>query len=266
VNPPRVVALVPARDRSAVDAKIRELRALGLEYLIVCGEPVQSDHFLYRPLAGKYDALNAGLAQLLPKADIVILNDVDTRIEDIQGPLELLKRTGADMVFCHVGVESGPQRRFYRLLDLIRDYVPVASSGELVIARASSLARVMPIPPTRAEDTWLMFKFRELGRTVLFWNGPAVTTRRTETYAEEAAYKQRTVCGIYQALAITRPGATVSWFYALLPFISPTLLLTGPGGRAWCQGILLGLADFLHGSKSGSFDPIGGAGPPEGPT
>jgi hypothetical protein len=264
VSPPRVAVVVPARDRQGVEAKIAELEALGLDFVIVCGDPMEGDHILYRPPAGKYDAVNAGLAHMLARAEIVVLNDVDTRIEDLGGPVEALGRTGADMVFCRVAVASGPQREFYRLLDLIRDYVPVASSGELVVVRASSLAEVLPIPPTLTDDTWLLFKFLERGRRVVFWKGLAVSTRRTETFEEEAAYKQRNVYGIYQALALTRPGVTITMFYALLPFLSPVLLLAGPGGRAWCSGIWRGIGEFLRGRNVVTFGRIGGAGPSEG--
>jgi hypothetical protein len=260
VTPPRVVVVVPARDRHGVEAKVSELEALHVDYLIVCGESMPGDHILFRPRAGKYDALNAGIAQVLPGADVIVLNDVDTHLPDLSGPIEALSRSGADMVFCRVAVESGPQQRFYRLLDLLRDYLPIAASGELVIVRASALERLLPMPPTLAEDTWLLFKFRELRRKVVFWTATAVTTRRTETLAEEVAYKQRTVCGIYQALTITRPGALVTLFYGILPFIAPALLLTGPGGRAWWSGIWRGVRDYLRGTQSGSFDRIGGPG------
>lgn len=253
----RVVVVVPARDLAGVRRKIAELSGLGLDYLIVCGERTDLPNTVYRPPAGKFDALNAGIALALPRADIVVLNDVDTRIDDLEGPLELIRRTGADMVFCGVEVSVGPQQRFYRLMDLVRRYLLIAATGEMVLVRAGPLAEVMPFPPTMAEDTWLLFKFQERGRATLFWDRRGVSTNRTTSRVEEAAYKRRTVCGIYQALSRTRPGTLVTLFYGILPFAAPALLVTGADGRAWCTGIWRGLGDFLSGTKGGSFDRIG---------
>lgn len=253
--------LVLARDGQGVDAKRDELRKLGFNYLIVCGEDLRGPDIVFRERLGKYDALNVGLSILLPQTDIILINDVDTRLHSIEAPLRFMEDDSVSMVFCKVDVASGPQRDFYRILDPLRSMLPIAASGELVIARSSALKKALPIPPTLAEDTWLLFKFHELGFRTVFFSSPGVTTQRTENLAEETQYKRRTVCGIYQSLAASRPGLSIQLFYGLLPFLAPTLILTGPSGLAWFRGIWLGLADFLKGSRSGKFGPIGGAQP-----
>lgn len=253
----RTAFLVLARDGRGVDAKREELVKLGFDYLIVCGEDLGGQNLVFREPRGKYDALNVGLSVLLPRTDIILINDVDTRILSIDAPLRLLENDAVSMVFCRVDVPSGPQRSFYRILDPIRSFLPIAASGELVIVRSSAVKEALPIPPTLAEDTWLLFKFRELGLRTVFCRSAGVMTQRTETLAEETEYKRRTVCGIYQSLAATHPGLPIVMFYGLLPYLAPTLILTGPRGLAWSRGIWLGLGDFLKGSTTGKFGPIG---------
>ena len=253
----RVAILVAARDAKSVFGKIAELEAMGYPYLIVCGERVSHPHVVYREARGKYDALNFGLEQLVQEAEVIVLNDVDAVIYGLEDGLMNFRDPSLGMQFSKIHVDSGPQRRFYRLMDPIRRLLPIAASGELVFLRSTAIAQVLPMPPCKSEDTYLLFRLRELGLKVAFYEGAWITTRRTISNDEETAYKRRTVAGIYQALSLTRPGVLVSLFYGLLPFVAPLLYFAGPSGAAWCQGIWHGIQDYLRGDRSGWFAPIG---------
>jgi len=82
-----------------------------------------------------------------------------------------------------------------------------------------------------------------------------VTTKRTANARQEEDYKRRTVGGIYQAMAKTKPPAMVKLFYGVLPFLSPVLLVSGRKGYYWAKGIILGFADYLRGDRAASWKP-----------
>ncbi|MCD6263983.1 hypothetical protein J7L60_06225 [Candidatus Bathyarchaeota archaeon] len=244
--------LVLARDGRGVEEKIEELNALGVPYIIVCGERLSTPNTVYRKPLGKYDAINFG-ARLIGEAEIICLNDVDTKIHNFSEALKPLQDDEVGLVYCRVVVEGGPQPRFYRLLDAIRSRIPVAASGELMVLRRELFERLIPLKPCRAEDTYILFKTLELGYRTVFCRDCWVTTTRTETLEEEAAYKRRTVGGIYQALSYTRPPPLVRAFYLLLPVAAPLLLALGRVGYYWTRGIIEGTASLLRKEERGRF-------------
>ena len=72
--------IVSARDRRKVREKIMELEDMRVPYIIVCGEKMKHPGVVYREARGKWDAVNFS-SQFVPRdADVVVLNDVDTRI------------------------------------------------------------------------------------------------------------------------------------------------------------------------------------------
>jgi len=132
--------LVLAKDEKYVDKKIEELKSLGVPYLIVCGRHLNHPNVLYREPQGKYDAINFG-ARFVPEfADVVVLNDVDTKIHNFQAALQHFNSKELALVFARVSVKEGPQRLFYVILDLIRRRLPITASGELMLIRP-------PVPP-----------------------------------------------------------------------------------------------------------------------
>ncbi len=205
-------------------------------FLIVCGERVNHPSVIYREARGKWDAINFG-AQFLPKgADVIALNDVDTRIHTLDHALHYLD-TKVSLVYCRVSVPHGPQVKFYKLLNPIRRRLHVAASGELMLMKREVFERVLPIPPCIAEDSYILFKALEFGYQAFFSSRTHVTTERTANSEDEEAYKARTTLGIYQALRYTRPSPLIRAFYALLPVIAPLLALASEDGRAWARGI-----------------------------
>jgi len=59
-----------------------ELEGMQAPYIIVCGERVDHPNVVYREARGKWDAINFG-SQFVPgDANVVVLNDVDTRIHN----------------------------------------------------------------------------------------------------------------------------------------------------------------------------------------
>jgi cellulose synthase/poly-beta-1,6-N-acetylglucosamine synthase-like glycosyltransferase len=245
--------LVLARDRRGVEEKSAELDALGVPYTIVCGEPLPLLKVVYRRPMGKYDAINFGV-QSLGGAEIICLNDVDTRIHNFHEALKELQDDAVGLVYCKVVVKGGPQPRFYRLLDAIRGRIHVAASGELMVLRRGLLEKVVPLPPCKAEDSYILFRALELGYIVVFSRSCFVTTRRTETLEEEAAYKRRTVSGIYQALSYAKPPPLIRLFYPLLPFVAPLLLVLGRTGYYWTKGIVEGAVNLIRRERGGVFD------------
>ena len=228
--------LVLARNRQNVEEKIRKLEEMKVPFIIVCGERVNHPSVVYREARGKWDAINFG-AQFLPKgADVIALNDVDTRIHNLDDALHYLNAK-VSLIYCRVNVPKGPQVKFYKILNPIRRRFHVAASGELMLMRKEVFARVLPIPPCTAEDSYILFKALELGYQVHFSPRTYVTTERTADADAEEAYKARTTLGIYQALGYTRPSVWIRAFYTLLPVIAPLLALAGEDGRAWARGI-----------------------------
>lgn len=227
--------LILARDERYVDEKIKELKSLSLPYLIVCGKKLNHPNVVYREPAGKWDAINFG-AKLVPEeADVVALNDVDTKIHNLEHALHELER--ADLVYCRVEVAEGPQVKFYRILNPIRKRLHVAASGELMLMRKEVFKRVLPIPPCLAEDSYILFKALQLGYRARFCEEAYVTTKRTANAEEEVKYKARTTLGIYQALEHVKPPPWIRAFYLTLPIITPMLALAGENGRAWAKGV-----------------------------
>ena len=247
--------LVFARDENYVDEKIQELKELGVPYLIVCGRRLNHPNVFYRKAEGKYDAINFG-ARFVPEyADVVALNDVDTKISNFRAALRQFDCKDISLVFARVSVKEGPQKLFYAILNPIRRRVLIAASGELMLIKREMLMRILPIKSCKAEDSYILFKVLEFGRKAVFCEECYVETERTRTAEKEEIYKRKTVAGIYQALAYTQPPYLVKLFYFLLPFACPSLLILGKKGYFWMKGILLGLIDYLRGDRTGVWQP-----------
>jgi len=247
--------LVLARDEEHVDEKIGELKGLGVPYLIVCGKNINHPNVLYRKPEGKYDAINFGARFVPDYVDVVALNDVDTKINNFQVALQHFRRKEVALVFAGVSVKEGPQRLFYVILDLIRRRLPIAASGELMLIRRDVLMEILPIRPCKAEDSYILFKVLELKYKAVFCEECYVETERTKTAEKEEIYKRKTVAGLYQALASTKPSYLIKMFYFLLPIACPLLLVLGKRGYFWMKGILLGLIDYLRGDRTGVWQP-----------
>lgn len=246
--------LVLARDKKHVQEKIEELDRLGALYLIVCGDKINHPNVVYRKPAGKFDAINFGYLLIPEYAQIIVLNDVDTKIINLNAALNQLKSKSVALVFSKVVVYSGPQQIFYGLLDAIRRTVPIAASGELMIIKRDVLEKTLPLKPCKAEDTYILFKILEMKYRAVFCETCYVETERTKTAENEENYKRKTVTGIYQALSYTNPPKSIKFFYFFLPFVSPLLLVSGKKGLFWMKGILRGLADYLNGDKTGIWE------------
>jgi hypothetical protein len=228
--------IVCARDRQNVKEKILELERMNVPFVIVCGEKINHPNVAYRKAMGKWDAINFG-AKFVPKeADVIVFNDVDTRIHNFEYAFQCLN-SKVDLVYCQVKVSEGPQVKFYRILDPMRKSFHVCASGELMLVKKRVFEHVMPIPPCMAEDSYILFKALELGYRAHFCTRAFVTTSRTVDDKEEEAYKTRTTLGIYQALEYVRPPPWIRIFYALLPITAPSLAIVGKDGRVWVRGI-----------------------------
>jgi cellulose synthase/poly-beta-1,6-N-acetylglucosamine synthase-like glycosyltransferase len=244
--------IVLARDQRHVREKIMELEDMQVPYLIVCGERINHPKVVYREARGKWDAINFG-SQFIPKdADVVVLNDVDTRIHNFEHALSHLY-DGIDLVYCRVNVARGPQVKFYRIADPIRKRFHIFASGELMLIKHRVFKRVLPIPPCIAEDSYILFKALELGYRAHFCTKTYVTTERTTNAKEEEAYKARTTLGVYQVLKHTRPPPWIRTFYALLPIAAPLLALAGEDGKAWMRGIRRAVSMILTGHYPTKF-------------
>jgi len=206
---------------------------------------------VYRQPKGKYDAINFSIGLIPQNAKTVIMNDVDTKIHNLETALRRFVDEKADILFAAELVREGPQNLFFRLQNPIRRRIPLAASGELMLIRRSLLARILPIRPCKADDTYILFKALESGYKVIFSEECLAETERTKTAREEESYKRRTVAGIYQALSFTHPPLSTRLFFLLLPIASPLLLIGGEKGYYWMKGILLGLTDYLRGDRSG---------------
>jgi cellulose synthase/poly-beta-1,6-N-acetylglucosamine synthase-like glycosyltransferase len=245
--------LVLAKDGEQVYRKIEELKALAVSFLVVCGKPLKHPNVVYREPKGKYDAINFGMALVPRDVDIVVLNDVDTVINNFKEALSEFISDNDGLLYGRVSVKEGPQRSFYPLIDSIRRRIPIAASGELLIVRRDILDSIIPLKPCKAEDSYILFKTMELKRRVAFCEKCYVQTNRTKTAKMEEAYKRKTVCGIYQALSYTNPSIPIKLFYSILPLISPLLLVSGKNGYYTMKGILMGWADFVRGNREGTW-------------
>ncbi|MEM2129445.1 MAG: hypothetical protein QXZ70_02480 [Candidatus Bathyarchaeia archaeon] len=248
--------LIFARDQNHVDRKIEELKHLNVPYLIVCGRKLNYPNVVYREPKGKYDAINFGFNFIPSNVDVVVLNDVDTKVFNIEAALREIGYSAVGLVYGRVLVREGPQRSFYVLLDSIRRKIPIAASGELMLVKRDILSKILPLKPCKAEDSYIMFKVIEFGSKVVFSDECYVETERTNADEKEELYKKRTVGGLYQALAYTHPPILVNLFYLFLPFASPLLLVFGKKGYYWMSGILRGFIDYLKGDKSGIWLPV----------
>ena len=251
----RVFFLVFARDGSEVERKARELDNLGYPYLIVCGEKNDHLHVVYRKKKGKYDAINFGFKFIPEDTDIVVLNDVDTKIRNFEAAFRWFCSEDVALVFVRVCVEEGPQKLFYGFLDGIRRRFLINASGELMLIRYNVLKRIIPIKPCKAEDSYILFKVLEFKGKGVFCEECYVETERTKTAEKEEEYKRKTVGGIYQALAYTKPPVIIRLFYVLLPIACPLLLVLGKRGHYWMKGILRGLTDYMRGDRTGYWKP-----------
>lgn len=228
--------MVLARDAKNVQQKILELQNLSIPFVIVCGEKVNHPNVVYRQAKGKWDAINFGAKHVPENTEIVLFNDVDTKIHNIDLALYCIK-TKADLVYCRVSVSEGPQVMFYRILNPIRQRFHVCASGEFMLVNRQVFNQVMPIPPCIAEDSYMLFRALELGFKAYFCTEAYVTTKRTINGHQEEAYKSRTTLGIYQALDYSKPDLFIRLFYYFLPVFSPLLLVVGENGIAWVKGI-----------------------------
>ena len=249
--------VVLARDAKVLPEKMDELEKLGYPFTVVCGQEVDCAGVVYRKPRGKFDAINFGLTFVPQDADLIVLNDVDTKIHNFDEALGIVSREMATLVFARVDVERGPQLTFYSFLDAVRKRIPIAASGELMLINSEFLRRIAPLPRCKAEDSYILFKALEMGEKVSFCERCYVTTERTKLAGEEEAYKRRTVGGIYQALSKSKPPAMVRLFYTLLPLVTPLLLIMGEKGYYWAKGILSGFVDYAKGDTGGSWKPIG---------
>lgn len=246
--------VVLARDRNYVSEKISELDRLGVPYVVVCGEHFDHPLVTYRAPKGKYDAINFAERLIPEDVDIVIFNDVDTRIFNFHAMLRYFENMKTAVVFASELVGEGPQVLFFKIFNPIRKRVPLAASGELMMVRRSVLREILPLKPCKAEDTYLMFKALELGYRVVFCDECYAETVRTKSIEKEELYKRKTVTGIYQALSYTKPPWFVKLFYLFLPFASLLLLIVGRTGYYWMKGILLGFLDYVRGDRSGFWE------------
>ena len=244
---------MPARDAQNIDEKIAELEQMNVPYVIVCGERVNRPNVVYRPKGGKWDAINYGASFIPKSAGVVILNDVDTKIFNLHRALSYLD-SQVSLVYCRVKVSKGPQLKFYKILDPLRERrIHVAASGELMIIKKHVFENVLPIPPCMAEDSFILFKALELGYKAKFCTEAYVITERTANSHQEAKYKNRTTLGIYQALDYAKPPPEVRVFYAILPLFATLLILAGKDGAAWVTGIHRAFIDHITNKNPTKF-------------
>jgi hypothetical protein len=234
---------VCARNRRHVDEKIIELKKMKMPFVIVCGEKNNLPDVVYRANNGKWDAINFGSSFVPKKANIIVLNDVDTKIYDFEHAVEYLKEFS--IVYCKVCVFRGGQIKFYKILDPLRKIFHIAASGELMLIKREAFERALPLEPCIAEDSYMLFKILEFGYKAQFCTKTYVTTERTINARGEEAYKYRTTLGIYQALNKTKPPPFIRIFYLLLPFFAPLLYLAGKDGKAWTKGINRAFKDHI---------------------
>lgn len=243
-----------ARDANHVPEKIEELEGLNVPYAIVCGERIAHDNVIYRAARGKYDAIDFSL-NIIPKdIEIVVMNDVDTKIHNFELALRHFDDDRVGLVFAKDDVKTGPQALFHQLLFSILRVLPILANGDLMMIRRNLLKQIS-FKPCKAEDAYILFRVLELGYDAVFSEECYVETEKTINDKEEEIYKRRTVTGIYQALSYVKPPFKVKLFYVSLPFLSPLLLVLGKKGYYWTRGILLGFLDYVRGDKTGAWQP-----------
>ncbi len=248
----KIFFLVLARDKKHVKQKIEELKGLGVTFVVVCGKKMNLPNVVYRAPKGKYDAINFGFGLIPFDTDVVVINDVDTRIKNFDAVISRFYSKSVDLAFAKISVK-GPQHSFYAYLDAIRRFALIAASGELMLLRYDLLKKILPLKPCKAEDSYILFKALELKRHCIFCSECSVETERTKTAEKEELYKRKTVSGIYQALSYSEPPYYIKGFYTFLPFLSSLLLLSGKKGYFWNKGIIAGYTDYLRGDRSGTW-------------
>ncbi len=246
--------LAYARDANHVLEKIDELDRLNVPYKIVCGEKIDHEKVVYRRPRGKYDAIDFSLGLIPRDTDVVVMNDVDTRIHNFTTALHYFDDKKVGLVFAKDDVKTGPQALFHQLLFSILRILPILANGDLMFIRRNLLDQ-MSFPPCKAEDTYILLKVLGFGYDAIFSEECYVETEKTHDEKEEELYKRRTVAGIYQALSYVKAPFKIRLFYISLPFASPLLLILGKKGYYWTKGILLGFFDYLHGDKAGAWQP-----------
>lgn len=247
----RFFFLVSAKNREHVKEKIRELTTLKVPYVIVCGEPLNYPNVVYRKPMGKYDVINFGVRLIPEDTEVVVLNDVDTKIHNLQAALDRINSAKTDLVFVKTVVAGGAQNRFYTFEDSIRRRLLIVADGELMLIKYHVLKEILPLRPCKAEDTYILFELLKRGSSVVFCEECYVETERTRSERKEEDYKRKVTTGIYQALFYAKPPPLIFLFYSLLPFVSPMLLILGRTGYYWMRGILLGFLDYIRGDRSG---------------
>jgi len=233
---PKCFIIVLARDSRHIKEKIIELTQMCVSYVIVCGEKYDHPRVVYRKAIGKWDAVNYSAKFVPEETDIIIFNDVDTKIHNLVYAIQDVT-SKADIVYCKVNISKGPQTKFYKIADPIRAKFHIFASGELLLIKKHVFESTLLVPPCIAEDSYLLFKALELGYCAHFCQDTYVTTKRTNNCMEEELYKSRTTLGIYQALRYTQPGLAIKAFYLSLPFTSLLLMIAGKDGMAWANGI-----------------------------
>ena len=229
-----------------------ELEKMNVPFLVVCGEKFDHPKVMYRKNAGKWDAINYAVQFLPEEADVIVLNDVDTKIHNFEHALFGLN-SKVDLVYCKVQVDKGPQVKFYRILNPLRNKFHIAASGELMVMNKAVFKEVLPLPACLAEDSYILFKSLELGYKANFCTRTYVTTERTQNAKDEAAYKNRTTLGIYQALDYSKPPIVIRVFYLMLPLLAPLLSIVGKDGRAWTKGISRAFKDHIKKERRAHF-------------
>jgi hypothetical protein len=247
----KIFFVVLARDKTHVKEKIIELERLKVPYTIICGEKMDHPNIVYRPPKGKYNAINHSLSVIPRDTDIIIFNDVDTKIDKYQPLLDLLKDMTIGISYAPELIIEGPQTTLFKILNPIRSKIPLAASGELMAIRKNLVEKMLPLKPCKAEDTYMMFKVLEMGYKVVQYDKCPILTERTKEPSKEEQYKRKTVTGIYQAISFTNPPAVTKLAYLLLPIVSPLFLALGPNGYYTIKGIILGLLDYLREDKTG---------------
>lgn len=256
VDPHEVFVIIVSRDASGVSEKLRTFEKLGLDHIVICGEMMNIPRVYFRAPRGKFDAINYGFSKVPHNKTFVILNDADSMVLSPEKAFEHFADPKVGMVHGTIQVAGGPQVLFYRILYRVIDHIgPVAANGEYTVVRREILNRILPLPPCKAEDSLLMFKVLEAGYQVVYDRRVKVLTKRTTAPEKEEDYKRINVAGIYQALSYSSPPPVIRAFYFLLPIFAPLLLIAGQSGRFWLKGIIEGLADFLKGDRSGSWQP-----------
>jgi hypothetical protein len=244
--------IILARDHRYVSEKIEEIRAFNVPFVVVCGENFNERGVIYREPKGKWDAVNFGSKFVPKETDVVLLNDVDTKIHNFEYAIAKIM-DGTELVYCRVKVSKGPQVKFYRMVNPVRKWLHLFACGELMLIRKEVFDKVLPIPPCLAEDSYILFKALELGYHANFCKETFVTTERTSNFEEEVSYKARTTLGIYQALDNANPPIVIRMIYKVLPFVSFLFTFFGEEGKAWSKGIQKAIISYKQGVKLTKF-------------